>query len=233
MKYLFITLDFGPSDDVLNWAGNLCKEYSDRNVIITTHGYLCRCGQPLDENHPSYPTEHGGANDGTDMWDKLVSKYENISMIISGHIETETIVMTQRQGRFGNIVTQLLVNPQGSDLLDDEGYGMVAMLYFSEDGKNVTLDYYSTIKKKYYMSINQFDFEVDVVKVKEEPVQPPVDSTDSTTSEQPTTSENSNSTVNGGEQSSGCKSTMSASALSLVMMALCLAVILKRKIIKA
>ena len=43
------------------------------------------------------------------------------------------------------------------------GCGLVAMFYFSEDGRNVQVEYYSTIQEKYFMYTNQFTFELEVV----------------------------------------------------------------------
>ena len=38
------------------------------------------------------------------------------------------------------------------------------MLYFSEDGKTVQVEYYSTAKEKFFKSVNQFTLELDVVE---------------------------------------------------------------------
>ena len=83
-------------------------------------------------------------------------------MVISGHDPYDEIVVSQVQGEKGNTVTQMLVDPQTTDA-NNGGLGLVAMLYFSEDGKNVDVRYYSTIKKKFYQSINQFSLTLDVV----------------------------------------------------------------------
>ena len=162
VKYLIITLDYGASDKVLNWAGELCDKYPEHNVIITTHAYLFRDKTTLDQTDVCPPATTGGSNNGDHMWDKLVSKHENIVMVISGHDPYDEIVVSQVQGEKGNTVTQMLVDPQTTDT-NNGGLGLVAMLYFSEDGKNVDVRYYSTIKKKFYQSINQFSLTLDVV----------------------------------------------------------------------
>ena len=54
-----------------------------------------------------------------------------------------------------------MVNPQNTELLDP--MGLVAMLYFSEDGSQVDVRYYSTIKKQWFMEENQFSFTVATV----------------------------------------------------------------------
>ena len=164
-KYLLLTLDYGASDDILNWAGDIIAANPDRKVIITTHCYLYRDGTTLDKNDvcPPNPSgeEVGYANNGDQMWDKLASKYENIILVISGHDPSDDIVVTQSVGVHGNTVTQMLVDPQGTDVKLGS-MGLVAMLYFSEDGNSVQVEYYSTTRRKYYKSNNQFELTLNV-----------------------------------------------------------------------
>lgn len=162
MKYLLIGLDFGATDDVLAWAGRLCEQYPDHNVIITTHAYLNHDGTTLNAGDKWAPTTYGDYNDGDHMWDKLLSRHGNIVLIVSGHIPSDQIIVTQETGVHGNIVTQMLIDPQDADLAHD-GLGMVALLCFSEDGRDVTVEYYSTLQDKYFMSVNQFTMTLDTV----------------------------------------------------------------------
>jgi hypothetical protein len=168
IKYLIFTLDYGASDAVLNWVGELCDAYDDHYAILTTHCYLFRDGTTLDQGDVCPPATTGGFNNGDHMWDKLVKKHENILMVISGHDPCDQIILAQDEGANGNIVSQLLVDPQGADA-QLGGLGMVAMLYFSEDGRDVTVRYYSTIKEKFYMGANQFNFTLDMPEGKPEP----------------------------------------------------------------
>ena len=177
IKYLIFTIDYGASDAVLNWVGELCDTYHDYYAIITTHCYLFRDGTTLDQGDVCPPATTGGHNNGDHMWEKLVSKHENILMVISGHDPSDQIVLAQDEGDYGNIVTQLLVDPQGADA-HLGGLGMVAMLYFSEDGRDVTVRYYSTIKDKYYLGANQFSFTLDMPASKPEPSPAPTPDTD-------------------------------------------------------
>ncbi len=170
IDYLLITLDFGASNAVLEWAGALCEEYPDHNVIITTHSYLFRDGTTLDQGDVCPPATNGGYNNGDHTWDKLISKHENIVLVISGHDPCDRIIVAQDEGENGNIVTQMLVDPQGADA-QLGGLGMVAMLYFSEDGREVTVEYYSTIQEKFYLGANQFTLTLDLVGKEDE--QPP------------------------------------------------------------
>ena len=155
-KYLLFTLDYGANDSVLNWAGEIIKQNPDRKVIITTHAYLYRDGTTLGQNDVCPPATTGGSNNGDHMWDKLVSKYENIFLVMSGHDPCADVVVTQSEGINGNIVTQILTDHQGVDT--SKPTGMVTMLYFKADG-SVEVETYSTIQESFYKETNQFVIE--------------------------------------------------------------------------
>ncbi len=151
--YLILALDYGPSDAVLRWAGDVCKQHPGYNVIVTTHGYLDRGGKLLplgDKNvYGSGMAYHGCENGGEEIWEKLVSQHQNIVMVLCGHVGENGVEHSVRVGKHGNPVLELLINPQS---IDDQHAltGMVAMLYFTKDGKQVTVQNYSTIQKKFY-----------------------------------------------------------------------------------
>lgn len=163
VKYLNITLDYGASDKVLNWAAGIIEQHPDHRVIITTHAYLFRDGTTLDVGDVVPPNKTGSndgtSNNGDQMWDKLISKYENIFLVLSGHDPCDNIIVTQDKGVNGNVVTQMLIDPQGVDA-SQGATGMVAMLYFSNDGKTITIENYSTVRGEYYMSTSQMVIEV-------------------------------------------------------------------------
>lgn len=200
LQYLIFCLDYGANDDVLEWAGQVCDEYPNHNVIITTHAYLFRDGTTLDQKDVCPPATSGGANNGDHMWEKLVSKHKNITMVLSGHDPCDTIVVSQDKGEHGNTVTQMLIDPQSIDV--STSTGMIAMLYFSRDGKNVQVEWYSPIQDKFYRAENQFTMTVDVVKAAQ-------------TSDDPTTSEST------GGFSLSCKSFTGAEGLISIAVVAC------------
>ncbi|MBQ8758448.1 MAG: metallophosphoesterase, partial [Clostridia bacterium] len=97
-KYLIFSLDYGASDEVLNWAGGIIEAHSDYNVIITTHAYLYRDGTTLDQNDVCPPATSGGYNNGDHIWDKLIKKHKNIVLVLSGHDPCDNVVLTQTKG---------------------------------------------------------------------------------------------------------------------------------------
>lgn len=187
IKYLILCLDLGASDTELEWAEEVIKTHPYHNVIITTHAYMDSDGTTLDEDgtstndskyypsqYPSqlYPKETYGRNDGGAMWDECFSKYDNVVMIVSGHIGVDDVEMTPATGVNGNTVAQLLVDPQDLDVnlakttTDDRNMptGMVCILNISADGKTVQVEQYSTAYGEYYMNTSQFTFEMNVIQ---------------------------------------------------------------------
>lgn len=163
VKYLFLNLDLTMSDSLIEWANAVIADNPDYNVIISTHIYLGTNKKPLGESYQSSFDRYGVVNNGDEAWEKLYSQHENISMVICGHCPTDKIIVNQRQGVHGNTVTEMMVDPQGTDKAQ-EGVGLVAMLYFSNEGKTVDVEYYSTIKEAHYLQDNQFRLEVEVVE---------------------------------------------------------------------
>lgn len=178
-KYMIIGLDFGPTDEMLEWANSVVEANPDRNVIVTTHGYIGRDGKPSNSLDIDDSFKGENVNRGEDIWNKFIKKHSNIKLVLAGHVDDNEIVVTTRKGDNGNIVTQMLIDPQSLDLssefINNGGIGLVAMLYFTEDGKDVKVEYYSTVQQKYFRENNQFEMTletVDDVVIPDEPEKP-------------------------------------------------------------
>ncbi len=159
VKYLILNLDCRFTPQQIDWANKVVEDHPDRNVIVTTHIYLTSDGNPQGANAMKYGAEF----EAYELWDRLLKKHKNIVMIISGHSPCDTVLLSSKKGDNGNVVRQVLIDPQGIDV--EEGLtGLVATFYFSEDGRKVNVDYYSTIKGKYRDNSN-ISFYLDVLEV--------------------------------------------------------------------
>lgn len=170
VKYLIINFDLIASNKMLEWASKLISDNPDYNVILTTHIYMYKGGStyPLE----SLSSKYGSENNGDTIWEKLISKHENIVMLICGHNPTDDIFITTKRGEKGNKVTKILVDPQSTDLTYG-GLGMVAMFYFSEDGNDLQIRYYSTVKERFFKAKNQITLELDTIIEKAEETKQP------------------------------------------------------------
>lgn len=161
-QYLLLCLDWGPSDDVLAWAGDVIKAHPENKVIITTHCYLWSDGSTHDQSENCPPIGNGGYNNGNHLWDKFISQYENIQLVLCGHVAIYETVVVQTEGVHGNPITQIMVNYQELDRLDRPS-GMVAILYFSADGSIVQMETYSPIQEQWYIENNQRTIDLNTV----------------------------------------------------------------------
>ena len=163
--YLVVALDYGADDNILAWANEVVENHPNHNVIVTTHAYLTANGKFVTQvNGGAYPTrDYPGANDADNMWEEFISKHENIVMVLCGHSPTGDVLLRKSTGEKGNEIAEILVDPQGIDETMN-AMGMVATFYVSEDGKTITVDYYSTTNKKYYKQNNQYTFQVETVE---------------------------------------------------------------------
>ena len=130
-KYMVLCLDYcleADSDEML-WANTAIEQNPDYKVIITTH----------------YHVNYDGSR-AWNVWDSLVTYNKNVIMVISGHVgKTANTAKSYSIGAAGHTVLELLVDPQYLDTnYVYKNVGMVGMLYFSADGKEVDFEYIST-----------------------------------------------------------------------------------------
>ena len=167
VDYLFMTLDYGASDEMLAWASEIIVANPDRRVIITTHGYMAFDETPLHAGNDTQDINSGNDvntsvgnnirdyNNGKAMWEEFVSKHPNIFLLLCGHTAFEDVILYQSEGNHGNVVNQICIDAQWMDP-QKNGVGMVCMLYFSEDGTQMEVEWLSTDTGKYYKEQNQF-----------------------------------------------------------------------------
>ncbi len=155
-KFLSITLDYGPTDEELAWASEVCEKHPDHKVIVTTHAYMFRDGTTLDKGDVVPPSNLDPANNnGDEVFEEFVKQHENIILVMSGHDPHAYVVTRKDIGVNGNTITQMLVDAQTEEK-NRGALGMVTMLYFSKDGKTVEVEHYSTVRDQYFHAENQF-----------------------------------------------------------------------------
>ncbi len=170
IDYLFLALDFGPNAEMLAWADSVVSAHHNHRVIVITHGYMYRDGTTLDANDaysastaPLKDRKDEQAEkpslDGDEIWEQFASKHSNIQMVLSGHDPCQHVVYRQDQGDHGNVVTQMLIDPQGTDAFYEPS-AMVAMFYFSDNGNRLTVRYYSVEHDRYGTERSQFTIDL-------------------------------------------------------------------------
>jgi hypothetical protein len=148
-EWIILTLEWGPSDAALAWADRMLTRYADRSAIVVTHGYLFRDSSRYDwallgegdasRRQSANPLGYGGlqdvpegANDGQMIWDKVLRKHSNVSLVMSGHVSRSGHGRRVAVGDHGNVVQEHLINFQH---WSGDGNGFMRLLRFQPDGE--------------------------------------------------------------------------------------------------
>jgi hypothetical protein len=114
-QYLILVLECFPRDAALNWAAGILKANADKPVIVVTHAYTYYDNMRMSkcDSNSSYSFAVGADNDGEDIWTKLLSKYANVVMVLSGHVvQGDGTGRRADIGANGNLVNQILADYQ-------------------------------------------------------------------------------------------------------------------------
>lgn len=120
VDFLVLSLEFGPRNEVLNWAVSVLSKYPGRRVILLTHAYLSGGGARLDRENkfnPHFYKLAGSVNDGEELWQKLIRKHGNVDFVFSGHVRGVggkgcAHACRSDRGDHGNVVHQMVANYQ-------------------------------------------------------------------------------------------------------------------------
>ncbi|HSK14155.1 MAG TPA: metallophosphoesterase [Phnomibacter sp.] len=120
LKWLVLTLEFGPRNSILGWANDLITKYPDHSVIINTHSYMYSDSTRQGHGDNWRPQAYGvgkdtgdqTVNDGEQIWEKLVKKHPNSRFVFSGHVLNSGVGTLISINDAGYPVYQMLANYQ-------------------------------------------------------------------------------------------------------------------------
>ncbi|MCA9581821.1 MAG: metallophosphoesterase, partial [Myxococcales bacterium] len=145
IRWLVLVLEYGPRDSVLTWAKGVVDAHPDHQVIVLTHTYLYADStlHGSKASHRWVPSQKypGGANDGVDMWQKLVRKSSNIAMVLNGHVGEGGAGRLVSRADDGHSVYQMLANFQ--EIQPSGGDGWLRLLTFDPGKRTLQVRTYS------------------------------------------------------------------------------------------
>lgn len=137
--WLILSLTYDPDDATFKWANKVVADNPKRQVIVLTHFYL---------------HQKGRAAVGQRMWEELVSRHENISMVLCGHIIGTAHF--EAAGAKGNKVHEMLFDWQSHTEREQNSY--IAILEFDPEAGKISIKSYSPMLDKYKTdALNQFE----------------------------------------------------------------------------
>jgi hypothetical protein len=173
-SWLVLALEFGPRDRVLAWAGSVLERHPKTPAIVVTHAYLYGDGTRYDHRradqlyNPKHFILEEGANDGEEMWHKLVSRHDNVRFVLSGHHPGAARLTSARPS--GTKVHQILANYQtcAGDCFEKDGRpshggnGWLRLMRFEPAAGKVSVRTYSPYLGEWKTDpANQFELPLD------------------------------------------------------------------------
>lgn len=169
-KFLILSLEFVPRNKVIDWAKIIIEQHPNHNVIINTHAYLKANNLPYAgeiEQEIGKATGDEFANNGLNIWEKLVSQYPNCLFVFNGHVTGKGIGHLVSSGKHGNQVYQFLANYQGGvDGTQEERNGMLRIVDLNPEKGTFTIQTYSPYTRKYNTANGQHFFYENVHFIK-------------------------------------------------------------------
>jgi len=158
INWLVISLEFGPRNSILNWAGSVIEKYPDHSVIINTHSYMYSDSTRQGPGDNWRPQAYGvgkdkgdsSVNDGEQIWDKLVKDHSNVRFVFSGHVLNTGVGTLVSINSKGFPVYQMLANYQeGVTGSVKGGNGWLRILDMNYKKKTLNVSTYSPYINKY------------------------------------------------------------------------------------
>jgi hypothetical protein len=133
MKFLILSLEFKPTDAMLTWADDVLARHADRRCIVLTHSYLRGNERIVGDGYGVQ------GHNGQALWERFISRHENIFMVLCGH--TNVGRLTSR-GRHGNEVHQVLSDYQG---WHNGGEGYLRIMRFIPRADRIDVETFSPV----------------------------------------------------------------------------------------
>jgi hypothetical protein len=166
--FLHIALELEAGDEALAWAQHVIDSHEGYATIITTHEYINPPAQEDDASPLRVPAERvpatpgyrkgspAGWNDAQGVWDKLISKNDQIFMVICGHAWRPAIAGVSKSENLridendaGHPVYQLLTDYQGNTLGSSGGDGWLRLMRFDLHRKVIHFSTYSPALRRH------------------------------------------------------------------------------------
>lgn len=142
--FMVLGVEYCPTDEDLTWADSVLKNNTDKKVIFFTHSYLNSKGLRTTSASVNSCAAAGIAgNEAEDVWNKMISKYSNIVLVVAG----DQLGIGVRTDYVGDApVNQVLENFQSSE---NGGNGYLSVYTFLPEANKIELRAYSPYLNKY------------------------------------------------------------------------------------
>lgn len=157
-KFIVIGLEFMPRDEVIEWAQSVLDSNVNSKAIIVTHAIVTGWGEKsMDSSAATGGYGLIDANNGTELWNKLLRKNKQIFLTLNGHYGRccgggcASLLLTSlgdpvdklltQTGDSGNIVNMIAYNHQSDSL---GGAGHIMRLKFRPSLSKIDVSFFNS-----------------------------------------------------------------------------------------
>ena len=141
--FLFLMLEFMPRPESVAWAESILQANPDKEVIVVTHSFTYVDNTRVDFCDTA-DMPPGNAT-GDDLW-RVLRKYPNISMVLSGHLTNGQAGHRSDIADGGNLVNEIFANYQ---TFPNGGDGWLRIMTFHPDSNTISIQTYSPFLKRF------------------------------------------------------------------------------------
>ncbi|HEY5957982.1 MAG TPA: metallophosphoesterase, partial [Polyangiaceae bacterium] len=175
--FLHISLEMEAGDAALAWAQSVINSHKGYATIVTTHAFIDPPADDDDSMPLEVPAERipastrylngspGGWNDAQGVWDKFISKNDQIFMVLSGHAWGASVNGVSKSenlridlNKAAHPVYQLLSDYQGNKLGSSGGDGWLRLMEFDTRRNSIHFITYSPVLNKYAGQDEEYTF---------------------------------------------------------------------------
>ncbi len=142
IDFIMLYMGWGIGDEEIQWMNDVLAQYPERKAILNFHEYLLASG--------------GLGEEPQRIYDEVVSKNENVCLVLSGHYHnaySRVDTFTNADGSERKVYS-LLFDYQG---LPEGGMGYMRLMHFDLDGQKV-------IFRTYSPSLDDYDAKASAVE---------------------------------------------------------------------
>ena len=149
--YYILALEFGPREEVVNWANHYVRNHKSRKFILMTHEYLTQSGERISDKSDAEAQFLNTTYSTPEMlWEQLVKYNDNIAWVLCGHNGFYSHRMSMNA--YGRDVLQVLFNLQYQR---NGGDGMIQLWEFPQEQDTATVRIYNTINRQWLTEENE------------------------------------------------------------------------------
>ena len=152
VRFMVLSLNFAPGEEVIDWADSVIERYKDMPVILATHAHLNTKGRidiPMPYGLDGYI--------GVRLWENFIRRHENINLVLCGHVGGAYRMLSKND--FGKPVNEILFDYQ-SEVNGGNGW-LVKMQFIPQENRIQFTTYSPKLNRVWESPKNTYSLDFD------------------------------------------------------------------------